>query len=492
MSVTSFSFLCCFGIALILYYVLPKKVQWGFLLLISGLFFCSADDFQWYLIIYPMIAALSVYLAARYIDRTKEQEKKKRAALVCAVFLCILLLCVLKFFKLGLLIPMGISFYTLTLLGYLYDVYYEIGTVEHNFFKLLLFGFYFPTLTSGPIMKYREMKERLYAPHKFDYRQVTFGIQRMIWGIFKKLALAERAALIANPIFDNYSQYSGIAICIGALAFTAQLYMDFSGLMDIVIGMSQCFGITLPENFNGPFLSRNISEYWRRWHMTLGGWLKEYLFYPLLRTRFFMNLPKKLKEKAGKKRAKQITTFLAMFILWFVIGYWHGGTMNYVIGSGLLQWFYIVTGELMEPLFIKWRAFFKITDKTRWFVWFQRLRTLILVTVGNVFFRCAEALDGAKMLSRTVKGTGLELFSGGIWPFETGDMKDLVILLAGILLVSLVTWLNQKEDVRERVARCPLPIRWVVYYGLVFAAILFCCYGPGYSASEFIYGNVIR
>ena len=233
----------------------------------------------------------AVWGAAIYIDRTAEQ-KKKRAALICAVLFCLGLLCALRFFGLPLLAPLGISFYTLTLLGYLFDVYYEIGKVQTNYCKLLLFGSYFPTMISGPILKYQEMEGRMYAPHRLDYRQVTFGMQRMIWGFFKVLVISERAAIIANQIFDHYREYAGLPIWVGAVAFTFQLYANFSGCMDIVLGISQCFGIQLPENFNAPFLSRTIAEYWRRWHITLGTWLREYLFYPLLRTGFSCSCPK--------------------------------------------------------------------------------------------------------------------------------------------------------------------------------------------------------
>ena len=272
MSITSFYFLCLFALALLLYYLVPKKVQWPLLLLLSiGYFLTSAevrDSHAWYLILYPMAAVGAVWGAAILIDRTKEQ-KKKLAALICAVLFCVGLLCTLKFFHLGLLAPMGISFYTLTLLGYLFDVYYEIGPVQRNYGKLLLFCCYFPTMISGPIMKYSDMEKQMYTGHKLDYRNVTFGMQRMILGFFKKLVISERTAILANEIFNNYEKYSGVSIWVGAAAFTMQLYTDFDGCMDIVLGISECFGIRLPENFSAPFLSRSIEEYWRRWHITL-------------------------------------------------------------------------------------------------------------------------------------------------------------------------------------------------------------------------------
>ena len=492
MSITSFYFLCFFAAALLIYYVIPKKAQWGFMLLLSIAYFMTSAEVKdgggWYLICYPAVAVAAVYIAARVIDRTKEQ-KRKRAALICAVIFCVGLLCTLKFLGLPLLVPMGISFYTLTLMGYLFDVYYEIGRVQTNYFKLLLFGCYFPTMISGPIVKYKEMEGQMFEGHDLDYRRVTWGMQRMLWGFFKKLVIAERMAVIANQIFNNYTDYDGFMIWIGAIAFTFQLYADFAGCMDIVLGISECFGIILPENFDAPFLARNISEYWRRWHMTLGTWLREYLFYPLLRTKFFMTLPKKLKEKVGKKKAKQITTFSAMFILWFTIGYWHGGTWNFIIGSGLLHWFYIVSGELMEPAFVKWRAKLHINVDSKGFIFFQRLRTFLLVTLGLIFFRSATVPDALRMIGRGFSAFNPQVLVNGA-VFELGlDWVEVVIAIVSIVIFEWVTVKQQKGWMRERLEKMPVALRWIILYALLFYVILLGQYGPGYSASEFIYQN---
>ena len=329
----------------------------------------------------------------------------------------------------------------------------------------------------------------MYGGHAFDYRRVTFGMQRMIWGFFKKLVISERMAQIANEIFNNYENYQGFAIWVGAVAFTFQLYTDFAGCMDIVLGISECFGIILPENFNAPFLARNISEYWRRWHITLGTWLKEYLFYPLLRTKLFTAMPKKLKEKCGKKRAKQITTFTAMFILWFTIGYWHGGTWNFIIASGLLHWFYIVSGELAEPLFVKWRAFFHIDVEKKGLIRFQRLRTFFLVTIGLVFFRCATVPDALRMLGRAFSAFNPQIFWNGTLFTYGLDWIELTIAVVSIVIMSVVTAQQQKYRIRERLEKTSVFVRWAILYALLFYVILLGQYGPGYSAAEFIYQN---
>ena len=257
--------------------------------------------------------------------------------------------------------------------------------------------------------------------------------------------------------------------------------------MDIVLGISQCFGIRLPENFNAPFLARNIQEFWRRWHMTLGTWLKDYLFYPLLRTKFFMELPKKLKDRFGKKKAKQITTFSAMFIMWAVIGYWHGGGMTFVIGSGLLHWFYITAGELLEPAFKKLRTALHISADSKGLICFQRIRTFLLVTLGFVFFRSPSVGAAFGYLGRAFTGYSLGFFTEGTL-FSLGlDWIEFVIAVVSLLLLLAVSLLQEKEPVRERIGRLALPVRWIIWMALVFYVILLGYYGPGFIAAEFIY-----
>ncbi|MDD2970523.1 MAG: MBOAT family protein [Lachnospiraceae bacterium] len=484
MNITSFQFLCFFTVLLALYYIIPKKMQWGLLLIASIGFFQAAGE--WWLIIYPVTTIMIIYFGALYLHRVKEQ-KKKQIVLSLVVVLCVFLLCILKYFHLGLLAPLGISFYTLTLLGYLFDVYYEIGEPETNIGRLALFGYYFPTMISGPIVQYKEVKDQLYAGHAFDYTRVTFGLQRMIWGFFKKLVISERMGLVVNTVFNQYQDHSGLTVVIGAVCFTFQLYTDFGGCMDIVIGASEALGIILPENFDTPFFATNISEYWRRWHITLGTWLKNYLFYPLLRTKFFSTLPKKLKPKFGKKTAKKLTTYLAMLILWFTIGFWHGGLWKYIIGSGLLHWFYIVSGEVLEPLWKRLKTWFHVTDGSRGFVCFQRVRTFLLVTIGLIFFRADNVPAACHMLGSIFKEWNPEILWNG-YLFELGlDWIEFTIAVVSLCILLLVSVLQQKKGIRERIAEKPLPVRWIIFFAAIFYVILLGNYGPDFSAAEFIY-----
>ncbi|MDR2889986.1 MAG: MBOAT family protein, partial [Lachnospiraceae bacterium] len=305
-------------------------MQWPVLLVASVTFYLLGD--QVWLLIFPVGTGTVCYVGGRVLAWQKERKRKKgelRLTLVLTLCGTIGVLFALKYvnfiiytyngivalfqglppvgsdlsggingsFNEGLvsILPdgvavLGISFYTLSMLGYVIDIYYEIGQVSRNYFKFLLYGLFFPTMISGPVMRYSQMAEELYQPHSFDYKRITRGFQRMLWGFFKKLVISERAALVVNTVFNDHGQYEGAFYWLAAMFFVIQLYTDFSGCMDIVLGIGETFGINMPENFRTPFLSRSISEYWRRWHITLGAFMKDYVFFPLLRSGMFNRL----------------------------------------------------------------------------------------------------------------------------------------------------------------------------------------------------------
>lgn len=508
MGITSFYFLCFFAALLILYYGIPRKFQWGFLLLCS-LSYCLLSG-QGALICYPLLSVSACYTGTRCLAATPaEAEKRRRGILTLTIVVNVGILFALKYVNFvsntvnglvrlfggsekllpgfALLAPLGVSFYTFTLLGYVMDVYYGLAPAQKNFGKLLLYGLYFPNLISGPILQYRERAEQFFAPHAFDYRQVTRGLQRMVWGFFKKLVIAERLGVLVDTVYGGYMTYSGAYIWVATVCYAFQLYTDFSGCMDIVLGLSESLGILLPENFQTPFFSRSVAEYWRRWHITLGVWMKDYVFYPLLRSKLFTDLNRSLKEKCGKKRGKQIATFAAMFVLWFTVGVWHGGDWKFVIGSGLLHWCYIVSEELLAPGFARLLTKMRL-DAEGWFVTgFRILRTFFLVCIGDLFFRAVSVRDAFSMLACAVGRLNPEiLWNGSLLALGLDGIETAVMLLS-MLLLWAVSLLQRKGSVRDAIAKKPLPLRWLLWYALLFAVILLGYYGPGYSASEFIY-----
>lgn len=488
MNLTDFYFLCFFALILLIYYIVPAKLQWGVLLVSSIAYYLFSGNGV--LILYPVLSICLCYIISRVIDKT-DKPRVKMAAMLTGVVLLLTVLALLKYLKFSsfsmLLIPLGLSYYTFTLIGYIVDVYYGIASPQKNLFKLLGFGMYFPVLVSGPILQYREIEESFYSYHKFDFKEFTYGLQRMLWGFFKKLVIAERLGVVVATIYSDPHTYGGIYVWFGILLFTFQLYTDFSGLMDIVIGMSQCFGIKLPENFQTPFFSKSISEYWRRWHMTLGVWFKEYVFYRILRTSLFGKMQKSFKAKLGKKRGKQFSTFAAMFVLWLIIGLWHGGNMTFVIGSGLLHWFYICAEELLEPPFAKLWNKLSIDAHTKWLEGVRMLRTFILVNIGNAFFR-APSVGAAFELFKCgfMIPKASDFLGGGVFGLGL-DWIECVIALVSLVILLVVSILEQKESIRDRIARKHIVFRFVFWYVVLFYVILLAQYGPGYSAAEFIY-----
>ena len=248
MGITSFLFLLFFAVSVILYYSIPKRCQWSFLLVISMFYFLVSGNAL--LILYPLASITVTYFGAKMIEQ--EKDRKKRNWGLSLVVVCNLgILVVLKYLNLGVytynaiasrsaespalldtlhfLIPLGVSFYTLSILSYVFDVYYEIAPAEKNWAKLFLFGMYFPTIISGPIMRYKDMKEQMYGEHVFDYSKVTRGIQRILWGFFKVLVISERLAIVVSTVYDDFETYGGFYIVFATLCFSLQLYSNFSG-----------------------------------------------------------------------------------------------------------------------------------------------------------------------------------------------------------------------------------------------------------------------
>lgn len=506
MGITSFYFLCFFAGILIVYYIIPKKLQWLFLLLCSIAYYLITDSAV--LILYPIFSVAVCYVGIRVIGST-ESERKKKVALITVIAVNIGILFLLKYINFGiytvngiakfmghkgsvlnilkLLAPLGVSFYTFSLLGYVIDVYYGIAGVQMNPVKLALYGMYFPTMISGPILKYRECGEQFFEPHAFDYNRITRGMQRMLWGLFKKLIIAEKLRIIVDTVYGNYKNYPGAYIWIATVFYAFRLYTDFSGCMDIVLGMSESFGLILPENFNTPFFSKSISEYWRRWHITLGVWMKDYVFYPLLRSGLFTRLNKSWKKKFGKKRGKQFTTFAAMFILWFTVGIWHGGAWKYVIGSGLLHWFYIVMEKLLEEPCAKCMKKFNIDPKSKIISAVRIVRTFFLVCIGDLFFRARNVPIAFRMLKSAVSTWNpYVLWNGAMLNLGLGSV-DFIIVIVSLFILLIVSLLQKKGSVRDMIAARKLPIRWLIWYILLFWVILFGNYGPEFNAADFIY-----
>ncbi len=508
MSVTSFYFLCFFALVLIIYYLVPLlfrgKGQWVVLLTASAAYYLLSGNGL--LVLYPLIASLITWGLLQILGNFSEEDTGKRRVVLALELISLLgVLVALKYTKLinggNIATPLGLSFYTFILLGYFIEVYNGIGKAQKSYLKTALFGLYFPVMISGPIFQTREAGDQFFVHHKFSYKNVTYGMMRMLWGFFKELVISERLAVIVNTIYNNDTEYKGAYIWIGTVAFAFQLYTNFSGCMDIVIGISETFGIILPENFTTPFFAKNISEYWRRWHSTLGIWMRENVFYPLLRSKFITSLGKTLKSKMGKKKGKQYTTYVAMFILWLSVGLWHGGEMKYVIGSGLLHWAYIVLGEITLPFFtLIFAEKLHMNFNSKKMDAFRVVRTFFLVCIGDLFFRADNVPHAMRMLGEAVSTFNPQIFVDGSLLNLGLDLVEWGILLVSLAIMIFVSTLQYRiemgtigprfegcKNVRDYIFARPIVLRWCIVIGFLFYCILLAEYGPGYSAAEFIY-----
>ncbi len=503
MQLTSVSFLLFAAVLLAVYYLVPKKWQWGVLLAGSGAFYLAAGPVS---IAFMAMTAVTTYTATRMMgtgqekleagkaELSREEKKAAKARLKSrnrvwltavlvlnfgALFVCkAALLRRDTFLSLGL--PMGISFYMFQSMGYCIDVYRGTVKPEKHFLKLCLFVSFFPQLVQGPISKFSRLEPQLLGQHPFDGKNVAYGLERMLWGYFKKLVIADR---IAPAVAALRGTETGLGFFLLSLIYAVQLYADFTGGMDMVIGLSQAMGIRLEENFRLPFFSKNIAEYWRRWHITLGEWMKDYIFYPISVSQPMLKL-----SKAGRRHlgsfGKRLPVYIASVATWFVTGVWHGLSPNFVVW-GMLNCFFIVASEECQPLYGRFHGKFHLKDKA-WYGGFEMLRMFLLmnlIRVCDLFPHVEEYFAGLWHMVAN-PGFGSKLPELGLTGLDWG------ILAGGILLMLGVSVYQQKRGgVRDGLQKLPWPVRYGLVFALFVAVLLMGSYGMGYNAGSFIYNQ---
>ena len=503
MQIVSFYFFLFLILTTFIYYLVPKNKRW-FVLLVSSLFFFYKASSSLFMIVYLMIGVISTYIGSILINKYNNNTKKKKIIYIITLLTIISELFLFKYinifpltanafgrlfsinigFKyLSIIAPLGISYYTLSLISYVTDVYLEACVAQKNFFKHTLFSCYYPVMISGPVIKYNKIKDTLFDGNKFEWDNIYHGFTRVIYGLMKKLIIANQLSNIVKIIFADYHAFSGYFIIIGTFFYAIQIYADFSGCMDIVIGSSKLYGVILPENFNSPFFSKNLSEFWRRWHISLGEWGKEYIMYPLLKSSTFQNLGKITKKKFGKKYGKMIPTVLSIFILWLIIGLWHGASFRYIFAAGILPWIYLTTGQFFGEYpknLVK-----KLNIKTDCFSYrlFESFRTLAFMCFIWLFACSPSLLDSLDVIK-------------SIFVLPTKGLSDILnllpvnIILLTSALVIIVDYMNYKEiNVYEWFKKQNLCFRWFILLLMIGLTLVYGVYGPGYNAADFIYGG---
>ena len=523
MSYTSYTYLLIFlGAVFICYTALPKKFKWTVLLISSYIFYWINSK---RLIIFLLLSTVAVYFAGIFLNRIndtaalakkgleKEEKKQvkalvnwqKRAVVALAVVFIFAILLVLKysaFFahslnsafgflhlkELKFMLPLGISYYTLQAAGYIIDVYRGKYRASENFGKVALFLAFFPQIVEGPIGRFDLLADPLYEGHSFDYDRLCKGVQLIFWGLFKKTVIADRVNIFVSEVFGNFEYYSGSIILLGGLLYTLQIYAEFSGCMDIVTGSAEIFGVPLSKNFERPFFSKSVNEFWRRWHITLGAWLRDYVFYSVSLSRPFMKLSKFAKKHFNEFLGSLVPASFALFFTWLGIGFWHGAGWKY-IAYGLYYYAIMTAGMYLEPLFAKLFSALKIKRESKPLNIFRVARTVILVVGGMMLFRADTVGVWVGMLKCVFTSFG----TGGFLKTALTlgmDKQDFLIVAVGAAVMLIISILQEKGiNVRDSLARQKLPVRWCAYAALVMAVVIFGAYGPGYDAVDFIYGQ---
>jgi D-alanyl-lipoteichoic acid acyltransferase DltB (MBOAT superfamily) len=371
-------------------------------------------------------------------------------------------------------------------MGYVVDVYRGGAKPEKNFFKLALFVSFFPQLVQGPISKFTQLAPTLYAPKDFDGKTVSFGLQRMLWGYFKKLVVADRIAVAIGTL--KGAEYTGMGFLLLSLFYAVQIYGDFTGGIDVTIGLAETMGIKLPENFIRPYFSKNIAEYWRRWHISLGAWMKDYIFYPISVSGPMRDLSKWGRAKLGNF-GKRLPVYVASIATWFVTGIWHGLNLNFVVW-GMLNCFFVVLSEECVPLYEKFHARFPGLKEKKGYGIFEMLRMfwlMNLIRACDLFPNVGEYFRRVGSIFTTFNwhilwdGTMMKLGLSGL---------DYAVLGGSIVVLFAVSLFQEKHgSFRKALAAKPAVLRYAVIFLMFLVVILMGSYGIGYDASNFIYNQ---
>ena len=374
-------------------------------------------------------------------------------------------------------------------MSYLIDVYRGKIQADHNLFRLALFLGFFPQMMEGPICRYEQTAQRLWEAPPMCWNNFLLGGQRILWGIIKKMVVADRLNIFILNVFSDYDQYNGSIIAVAAICYTIQLYMDFSGTIDVALGSAQLFGVALPENFQRPFFSRTISEFWQRWHITLGTWFKDYIFYPVSMSTPMKKLTSKARKRFGPRYGPILTSSVALLCVWLCNGLWHGSAWNYIF-FGLYHFALIFAGNLVQPLVLTVTERLHIDRNHIAYRLMQTLRTCVLVCIGELFFRAEGLKNGLKMAWRMVTDWSFSpILKGNLFAYGI-DGPD-TVLVALFLVFLLVVGIMQERGVKlgETLVSKSWPMRIAVYYAAICFLVIFGAYGIGYIPVDPIYAG---
>ncbi len=466
MTYVSLNFFALVICLLVVYYIMPHKWRWFVLLLGSIAFYYFAFKQSWYIV---LGTAVFSYIFGLLIKQFPKISKLLTIVSIAGVTIPWILTKSIHSFLIGdlsnIIAPLGISFYTLGIISYLVDI--NVGRIkpEKNILKYILYVIYFPQLVQGPIPRYGNLSAQFASPKKWDENMFMRGVLSIMWGMFLKLMIADRVAVVVNPIFEDYSSHLGAWVVIGIFLFSIQLYSDFTACISISMGVSRLFGIELQDNFNQPFFATSIGDFWRRWHISLSSWLKDYIYIPL-----------------GGSRKGKARKILNMMITFAFSGYWHGLGIHFIVW-GVMQAVY----QFFEGFIYKIR-FFNINAKP--VTYLRRVITYILFLLSLIVFKAPSTRCSLVMYKSIITTNNWGLLKDGTLLNLGVNGKNWIVVAASLLVLIIASTLRERGvDIKGKILSMPLPVRWSVYLIVIFTVMTFGYYGYGFDAQSFIYGG---
>lgn len=491
----SIEFLIFFPIVVLVYFVIPKKIKQLWLLVVSYYFYmCWNAKYALLILASTVITYASGLLIEKVKNSSYEMTKQmvlKKWIVAGSLVINLGMLFYFKYINFALsilmdafakihiqlnipvfdvILPVGISFYTFQALSYTMDVYRDEIYAEKNFFRYALFVSFFPQLVAGPIERSKKLLRQLAVPKRFCFEDAREGLLLMLWGFFLKIVLADRIAIFVDTVYGNFSTYSGAYLVVATMLFAIQIYCDFAGYSTIAMGSAKVLGIGLMENFDAPYLSTSVSEFWRRWHISLTSWFRDYLYIPL-----------------GGSRKGTIRKYINKMIVFLVSGLWHGAAFSFVAWGGL-NGLYQVIGEVLQPIRDKVVSVLHLNRKSLGHRLIHIVGTFILVDFSWIFFRASRFKEAFEIIKSmvTVKNPWV-LFDGSL--YECGlDEKNFRLMLLGIVILFFADFCKRNGvKIREVIVRQDYWFRWLFIAFAISAILTFGIWGPNYNEANFIY-----
>lgn len=488
----SYSFLMFFPVVVVIYFLLPKKVSYLWLLAASYYFYMGWNaKYALLLLLSTTITYLSGVLL-KWLKENRPDHIRAKKWVVAGSFVSNL--AILFFFKyfnftiesvnailkhtslptvntsLDVLLPVGISFYTFQALGYTVDVYRGEIEAERNFFRYALFVSFFPQLVAGPIERSKNLLNQLRHPKAFDYRRMSDGLLLMIWGYFLKLVIADRISFFVDNVYANVGIYDGKYLLLASVLFAFQIYCDFAGYSTIAIGAAEVMGFQLMDNFNSPYLSQSVAEFWRRWHISLSSWFKDYLYIPL-----------------GGNRKGKVRKYINIMIVFLVSGLWHGANWSYVVWGGL-NGIYQVVGAIFTPVRNRIKEKLHLKKSPLPLMIIYMIVTFILVDFTWIFFRADNVQHAFAVIDSIFNMNNQVLLENGTL-YDLGLSRPNFIVLGVSLVILLTADICKYRGIKVRsvILNLNIVIRWAVIIAGILGILVFGIWGSGYSATNFIY-----